>query len=203
MTINKFQGKTEEEAVTLAKEAMGQEAVIMSVRLVKPKGLFGFLKTSMYEVTAAVEEKDTNLKAAVTPRASAKPAELESKVSIDLSADEDLSIKDIQSAKADVSSSYAYEKPMVRHENTQMTETSKNPKAVSEGEDSFAPSKDFSGNKGGTSKKDILSETDYIGEKLGNLQSLLEQTLAERMRNLFDIAHNRTIRDMNISRRVV
>ena len=44
MTINKFQGKTEEEAIALAKEKMGQDVLIMSTRVVKPKGLFGFLK---------------------------------------------------------------------------------------------------------------------------------------------------------------
>ena len=48
MTINKFQGKTEEEAIEKAKSEMGQGLVIMNVRVVKPKGLFGFLKTPYY-----------------------------------------------------------------------------------------------------------------------------------------------------------
>ena len=58
MTINKFQGKTEEEAIEKAKSEMGPGVVIMNVKLVKPTGLFGFLKTPHYEVTAAMEEKD-------------------------------------------------------------------------------------------------------------------------------------------------
>ena len=45
MTINKFQGKTEEEALEKAKSEMGQGIVIMNVKVVKPKGFLGFLKT--------------------------------------------------------------------------------------------------------------------------------------------------------------
>jgi flagellar biosynthesis protein FlhF len=40
MTINKFQGKTQEEAIAKAKEEFGERAVIMNIREVKPKGLF-------------------------------------------------------------------------------------------------------------------------------------------------------------------
>ena len=58
MTINKFQGKTKEEAIEKAKEAFGPGAVIMNVKEVKPKGLFRSFKNSTYEVTAAMEEKE-------------------------------------------------------------------------------------------------------------------------------------------------
>lgn len=58
MTINKFQGKTKEEAIEKAKDAFGQGAVIMNVKEVKPKGLFRSFKSSTYEVTAAMEEKE-------------------------------------------------------------------------------------------------------------------------------------------------
>ncbi len=58
MTINKFQGKTEEEAIAKAKQEFGENAVIMNVKEVKPKGLFRAFKTSTYEVTAAMEEKE-------------------------------------------------------------------------------------------------------------------------------------------------
>ena len=57
MTINKFQGKTEKEAVEKAKKAMGPDTVIMSVREIKAKGFLSSFKASTYEVTAAVEEK--------------------------------------------------------------------------------------------------------------------------------------------------
>lgn len=58
MTINKFQGKTKEEAIERAKKEMGEAVVIMNVKEIKPKGLFRALKTSSYEVTAALEEKE-------------------------------------------------------------------------------------------------------------------------------------------------
>ena len=58
MTINKFQGKTEEEAIAKAKQEFGENAVIMNVKEVKPKGLFRAFKNSTYKVTAAMEEKE-------------------------------------------------------------------------------------------------------------------------------------------------
>ena len=58
MTINKFQGKTKEEAIEKAKQEMGPNAVIMNVKEIKPKGLFAAFKNSTYEATAALEEKD-------------------------------------------------------------------------------------------------------------------------------------------------
>ncbi len=58
MTINKFQGKTEAEAVEKAKSEMGADVVIMNVREIKPGGIFRFFKSSVYEVTAARDEKE-------------------------------------------------------------------------------------------------------------------------------------------------
>lgn len=58
MTINKFQGQTEEEAIRRAKEQMGEDVVIMNIKTIKPRGLFSFLKEATYEVTAATEEKE-------------------------------------------------------------------------------------------------------------------------------------------------
>lgn len=59
MTINKFLGKTKEEAIEKAKQEFGAGAVIMNVREIKPKGLFRAFKSPTYEVTAAMEEKET------------------------------------------------------------------------------------------------------------------------------------------------
>ncbi len=70
MTINKFQGKTKEEAIEKAKEEFGPNAVIMNVKEVKPKGLFRAFKSSTYEVTAAMEEKESF----VNPLGSIQPA---------------------------------------------------------------------------------------------------------------------------------
>ncbi len=57
MIIKKFQGKTEAEAIELAKKELGEGVVVMNVKNVKPKGLFAFLKKSLVEVTVALEEE--------------------------------------------------------------------------------------------------------------------------------------------------
>ena len=89
MTINKFQGKTKEEAIENAKKEFGEGAVIMNVREVKPKGILKGLKASVFEVTAAMEEKEeyTPVKPAVST-----PVH---KDSINLAADEEISIPKI------------------------------------------------------------------------------------------------------------
>ena len=61
MTINKFQGETKEEAIQKAKAEFGETAVIMNVKEVKPKGFFRIFKSTTYEVTAAMEEKEQNV----------------------------------------------------------------------------------------------------------------------------------------------
>ena len=71
MTINKFQGKTKEEAIEKAKTEFGDNVVIMNVKEVKPKGVFRAFKSSTYEVTAAMEEKEqfiNPLRALQTPQ---------------------------------------------------------------------------------------------------------------------------------------
>nr|MBQ8252686.1 flagellar biosynthesis protein FlhF [Lachnospiraceae bacterium] len=57
MIIKKFQGKTEEEALAVAKKELGNAVVLMNVRQVKKKGLFSILKPQMIEVTVALEEE--------------------------------------------------------------------------------------------------------------------------------------------------
>ncbi len=56
MTINKYTGKTKEDAINAAKEDLGPSAVIMNVREIHPGGIFGIFKKSTYEVTAAIED---------------------------------------------------------------------------------------------------------------------------------------------------
>ena len=82
MTINKYQGRTQEEAIRIAKEQLGENAVIMNVRPIKSKGLFNFLKDSAYEVTAAVEEQQPV----------AKSSGLAIQDNINFSADEEIKI---------------------------------------------------------------------------------------------------------------
>ena len=63
MIINKYQGKTKEEAIELAKKEMGPNVVIMNAKEIAPKGLAGMLhlRQGLIEVTAAIEEKDAQV----------------------------------------------------------------------------------------------------------------------------------------------
>lgn len=59
MVIKKFQAKTEEEAILLAKNELGKNATVMNIKTVKPKGIQKVFKKASVEVTAAIdEEKD-------------------------------------------------------------------------------------------------------------------------------------------------
>lgn len=57
MIIKKFTARTEEEAVRQAKAELGENIVIMNVKIIAAKGLFGFLKKPQVEVTVAREEE--------------------------------------------------------------------------------------------------------------------------------------------------
>ncbi len=87
MTINKFQGKTKEEAIEKAKAEFGANAVIMNVKEIKPKGLLGIFQSSTYEVTAAIEEKES-----FSGAMSALATHAKSRENINLAADEEIAI---------------------------------------------------------------------------------------------------------------
>ncbi len=57
MNIKTFKGKTEDEAMELAKKELGEHAVKMASKKIEPKGFFGKLFSQpTWEVTAAVDE---------------------------------------------------------------------------------------------------------------------------------------------------
>lgn len=56
MIIKKFQAGTETEAIMLAKEDLGKDAIVMNIKTIKPKGLFRIFRKTQVEVTAAVDE---------------------------------------------------------------------------------------------------------------------------------------------------
>lgn len=87
MTIKKFQGKTKEEATEKAREEFGPNAVIMNVKEIKPKGLFSAFKSSTFEVTAAMEERENFTSPVNTREMPLKPLD-----NINLAADEKISI---------------------------------------------------------------------------------------------------------------
>lgn len=97
MTINKFQGKTKEEAIEKARTAFGANAVIMNIKEVKQKGIMGLFASPTYEVTAAIEEREPYAgmagMAPVTPSVpSALSAHSKTKENINLAADEEIVI---------------------------------------------------------------------------------------------------------------
>ena len=56
MIIKKFTAETETEAILMAKEEMGPQAVVLNIKKMKHKGLARFFKKDIVEVTAALEE---------------------------------------------------------------------------------------------------------------------------------------------------
>lgn len=58
MIIKKFQAGTETEAIMLAKEDLGKDAIVMNIKTIKPKGLFKIFRKTQVEVTAAVDENN-------------------------------------------------------------------------------------------------------------------------------------------------
>lgn len=58
MIIKKFQAKTEEEAVAIAKRELGENVVVMSSHNVKKGGLFSIFKKSMVEIYVGMEEEN-------------------------------------------------------------------------------------------------------------------------------------------------
>ena len=94
MTINKYTGKTEEEAMEKVRKELGGAAVIMNVKVVKPKGIGGFFKHSTYEVTAAVEDDGFSNDA----KAFAVPGQEQKAGSFEAVADDAIILKDAFSA---------------------------------------------------------------------------------------------------------
>lgn len=140
MTIKKFVGKTEDEARTKAQQELGSNCVIMNVRTMKPTGILSFLKSSQYEVTAAIEEKESRVAAGRTPME-------KNTGKINFVADEALDLNFNNAPKTN--HTYTYQKPEMPKKETI---PSANPV--------------------------IAGEEKAFEERLENLQSLLEKSLA-------------------------
>ena len=160
MTINKFQGKTEEEALEKAKNEMGQGLVIMNVRVVKPKGLFSFLKTPYYEVTAAVEDKE---QASMADTQNNKEHRR-----IDLAADEQI---DLTAAKEETP------RPTAGPVSAVAEPISEAARAVGDILSAHAAGQEQQVVR--AEKKSSETDTDLIEERLENLQQFLEKNLTD------------------------
>lgn len=56
MIIKKFTGKTETEAIILAKNELGSEAIVTNVRQIRPRGIARLFKKTTFEITAMLDE---------------------------------------------------------------------------------------------------------------------------------------------------
>ena len=56
MIIKKFLAKTETEAIEMAKQELGNAAIVMNIKKVRPKGLAKLFIHGKVEVTAALDE---------------------------------------------------------------------------------------------------------------------------------------------------
>ncbi len=74
MIIKKFQANTETEAIMLAKEELGKDAIVMNIKTISPKGIYKLFRKSVVEITAAVDENITYRNDKVKPLAPATPA---------------------------------------------------------------------------------------------------------------------------------
>ncbi|MFT4143812.1 MAG: flagellar biosynthesis protein FlhF [Mobilitalea sp.] len=71
MIIKKFQANNETEAIILAKEELGKDAIVMNIKTISPKGIYKMFRKPLVEVTAAVDDniiyKNDRNKAAANP----------------------------------------------------------------------------------------------------------------------------------------
>ena len=61
MIIKKFTAKTEADAIEAAKKELGENLVIMNVKSIKKKGFLGLFKSTLTEVTVALEEEKSRI----------------------------------------------------------------------------------------------------------------------------------------------
>jgi flagellar biosynthesis protein FlhF len=54
--IKKFQANTETEAIMLAKEELGKDAIVMNIKTISPKGFYRLFRKPIVEVTAAIDD---------------------------------------------------------------------------------------------------------------------------------------------------
>lgn len=158
MTIKKFQGKTEAEATARAREEFGDGTVIMNVKEIKPKGILRSFKSSIYEVTAAIEETEPPHAARTVAPAPMQtptpPVPVSAPGNINVAIDEPIPI------------------PIPRPEEVKETFASV--------ENAWASS--LTQEEKEEPKKEIVMEnnsSNNLEEKLENLQSLLEKKLAQ------------------------
>jgi flagellar biosynthesis protein FlhF len=69
--IKKFQANTETEAIMLAKEELGKDAIVMNIKTISPKGIYKLFRKPIVEITAAIDENITYKSDKMKPQAPA------------------------------------------------------------------------------------------------------------------------------------
>lgn len=78
MVIKKYQANSESEAIVLAKEELGKDAIVMNIKTIKPRGIYRLIRKPKVEITAAVDdskEKKSENKRFLTSKPSLEPEE--------------------------------------------------------------------------------------------------------------------------------
>ena len=73
MRIRRYTGKDAQEAILKVKMDLGSEAIILSTRKVRKKGILGFFSKPLTEVLAAIDEDYGTKKEAAEPAKKTKP----------------------------------------------------------------------------------------------------------------------------------
>jgi len=73
MKLKRYEARTEEAAVELVKQELGESALILSVRTIQPKGIFWFFKRAKVEVTAAYDHDESDVLAEAFEEKNAEP----------------------------------------------------------------------------------------------------------------------------------
>ncbi|RRD95005.1 flagellar biosynthesis protein FlhF [Clostridiales bacterium COT073_COT-073] len=81
MKIMKYRAETEREAMLQAKEELGSEALILSIKSVKPKGIWSFFRKAYVEVTAALDDDRKEIVSPEQAKAERELAEFKSFIS--------------------------------------------------------------------------------------------------------------------------
>ena len=68
MKIKKFDARTEQEAIEKVKTELGMDALVLSIKTTKPKGMFAFMRNPLVEVMAAYDEKKFVPKPSILPQ---------------------------------------------------------------------------------------------------------------------------------------
>lgn len=74
MIIKKYLAKSEKDAIEMAKEDLGKDAVVMNIKKIRPKGLAKLFIRGKVEVTAALDETPAYSDSAKTDNPVAKPS---------------------------------------------------------------------------------------------------------------------------------